>query len=78
MYEIRGDAEQKKNPDLLEQARVSFEEEVEFELDMEWGQELTQEGKIDTCKALWKSKPAGCSCTRDKDESKARNTNCNW
>lgn len=35
MYEMRGDAEQKKNPDLLEQARVSFEEEVEFELDME-------------------------------------------
>lgn len=39
---------------------MSFKEEVEFELDMEGGQELAQERETETHKGLQKREPAGC------------------
>lgn len=39
---------------------MNFKEEVEFELDMEGGQELAQEREIETHKGLQKREPAGC------------------
>ena len=34
---------------------------MEFELDMEWGQGLAQEGETEICKDLQKTEPAGCA-----------------
>lgn len=77
MHKFRGNAKHKNNYSLAEYARVSFEKEVEFELDIKWGQELAKEGKVQMCENLWYREPAGW-VQEMTDKPKSRNTNLSW
>lgn len=68
VYKFRGDEEQKKHEDLVERARLSFEEVVEFELDIEWGQEIAQDGRTGYAK----------DCGGENQQAACNRQRCEW